>query len=140
MTNLHDLIARIEAAAGPDRELDAAISVAVGRGDHETHVIEYTDGRSQRVPWRPGGLLPDIECRSYTASIDSALTLVPEGWVWRVCSADPYCGHSQGYACLAAGTYVPPQEPWLEDRFIVDNRAATPVLALCAAALRAHLT
>lgn len=47
-----DLIARLEKATGPDRELDWAISEAL-----------------------------NVAALEYTSSIDAALTLVPEGWL-----------------------------------------------------------
>jgi hypothetical protein len=57
-----DLIARLEAATGPDRELDAVIALAVGLdiGRSRAH------SQDSRVP-------------AYTASIGAALTLVPNG-------------------------------------------------------------
>jgi hypothetical protein len=61
----------------------------------------------------------------YTASLDAAMSLVPEGFTWRIMPADDE-GH------------------WLSEVWSIDNdgeseghsRAATPALALTAAALR----
>lgn len=58
---MKDLIAKLEAATAPDRELDVSVHLAAGR-DVE---CEYTATRD--VP-------------RYTASLDAALTLVPEGY------------------------------------------------------------
>lgn len=56
---LLELAARVEAATGPDRELDWAIADAVGfKGSIHKRTIE---------PF-------------YTKSLDAAMTLVPEGW------------------------------------------------------------
>jgi hypothetical protein len=64
-SDLHSLAARAEAAEGPDRELDMIIAEAVGwvhrSGAPYPHVLAWE---------RP----------AYTASLDAALTLVPEGW------------------------------------------------------------
>lgn len=51
---MKDLIERLEAATGPDQELDHAIGMAVGFGG------------------------------DFTSSIDAALTLVPEGYGWNL--------------------------------------------------------
>ena len=59
----NDLIARLEAATGPDRELDAAIALTVG--------LDIGRGRAHSQ---------DSRVSAYTASIDAALTLVPKGW------------------------------------------------------------
>ena len=56
---IEELIARLEAATGPDRELDAAIA--------------GTDAATAQ--WHS-----EDETPFYTASIDAALTLVPVGW------------------------------------------------------------
>lgn len=58
------LIERIEAATGPDRELDYAIADAVDS------LIEESSGRRY--------------CFAYTGYIDAALTLIPEGCEWSV--------------------------------------------------------
>lgn len=64
-TNLLDgLIARLKAATGPDRQLDAAIWEAI-------------------FPAEQGTLAPD-----YTTSLDVALTLIPDDWTaWELRSA-----------------------------------------------------
>jgi hypothetical protein len=118
------LAERCEHAAGPDRELDAEISVAVGR--HETHVERRSDGTTKLLPWRGDGTGSyNIDCRRYTASLDAAVTLAPDGWRWWI-NSSPFA------RC------------WLvaNDR-IVDKaqseKCATPALALCAAALRARV-
>ena len=104
-----DLIARLEAATGPCRELDAAIAEAIG------HTVKYdkdhprdTTPYYQPVPdysWQP---VP-----TYSASIDAALTLVPEG-----------CGFVVMGKAAKIGRKV--------------ATAPTPALAICIAALRAR--
>ena len=60
----------------------------------------------------------------YTTSIDAALTLVPAGFDWRV-------GHYAGHPNAGAVVATPEIEATRCD-------AATPALALCAAALKAR--
>lgn len=103
---------RCEAATGPDREIDRAIIDAFGwRNDHG-------------VPIPPGY----IGIPAYTASLDAAMTLVPKGAPeWNVEGwGSPSAVHdgrlSTGWVSGARRVY-----------------AATPALALCAAALRASL-
>lgn len=118
-----DLLAlaeRCEAATGPDRELDGMIAAAFGlkhgpdggfcndeNGDYWT-----TDQCAARV----------------TASLDAAMTLVPEGLHWIVSTTHPD-GEAPPCACVG----LPGSD---EDSPLV--RAATPALALTAASLRAR--
>lgn len=98
---MEELIARLEAAEGADRELDVEIWRAVGS--------------STELRFRP----------EYTASIDAALTLVPEECLWRIGhEGDDSPGHF-----LAVAMPLGPQ---------VHATAITPALALCMAALKAR--
>lgn len=100
------LIERVERATGPDRELDAEIGALVMKNG----CIREADGRQFQIQPHP---------RRYTASLDAAVSLVPEGWAW--------CVHDVGIASLMRAPRV------------VKATAATPALALCAAALRARM-
>lgn len=102
-TDLHSLARRVEAADGAMFVLDREISDAMGHGN-------------QLV-------------RNYTASVDTAMLLVPEGWYWRV-------GHSTLYAGWANVHSKHPDFCDREDEHFA--KAATPALALTAAALRAR--
>ena len=64
------------------------------------------------------------ECPAYTASLDAAMTLVPEGWLF-----DLYNLNGYPEAHLTNDTL---------QRVAVSVVTATPALALCAAALRAQ--
>lgn len=72
-----ELIAALETATGPSRELDVEIGLLLApEGAH-------------RTPDRPAGTyaIAPGECRQapwFTASLDAALTLVPEGMWWHV--------------------------------------------------------
>lgn len=109
-----NLIDKLERADGPDRELDQLIAVW-----HRSQIS------GKRV-------LGVANCAAYTASIDAAMTLVPEGWQlikiewfnvndsWRAFMRDWHI-QSDTFAAKTG-----------------DGQAATPALALCIAALRAR--
>lgn len=105
---MKDLTEKLAQAEGPSRELDAEISRALAGGpaDHW-----YQDHR--------GVYVTDNCAPCYTASIDAALTLVPDG-------ATGLISIGLGYARIerSDGTH------WSGD-------AATPAIALCIAALSA---
>ncbi len=104
-TTLLALAERCEQAAGPDRELDFAIAAGVGWPDS-----------------------PNLHqhARRYTESLDAAVTLVLEKWIYELGR-----GESENFRALCR---------------VRDERgnwtgwavAATAALALCAAALRAR--
>ncbi len=82
-----ELADRIEAAEGPCRELDAAIASAVRYFPKDVGFIWQHDLKpNSPEPGRvecctslgTGG--PHYKAPSYTASLDAAMTLVPEGW------------------------------------------------------------
>lgn len=134
MTDRATLLAladRVEAAEGPDFGLDADIARAAGYVQHFDSLwwspaIVRAARKSRRGKWHHGraAMLP-----AFITSIDAALTLVPKGWKWALYSADDrsnpvaYCVPNMG------------RLPWPE--WVTDIEAATPALALCAAALRA---
>lgn len=122
-TTIRIIIGQVEAATEASRDLDAAIAETIGR----PRQICIGDGIITPQRWVPLNLL------RYTASLDAALTLVPEGTWWvagfgRRTKAEPLGGAAIYYSTgLAMGTLV------------AEAEAATPALALCAAALRARL-
>ena len=113
---------RVAAASGPDRELDLAIERAVGTYTAFSHYRLGDDDCEEYVPTR------------YTASIDAAMTLVPEGCgvylnrYWTVQHDGPVWS-----AELAFGG-IPDDPRRVFDCF----DAATPALALTSAALKAR--
>jgi hypothetical protein len=114
---LEALADRCKTATGPDRDLDCAIAAAVGWREIELpHGSRYCispDGRECSH-----GLI--AYAPRFTASLDAAMTLVPEGWWW---VAD---GHARASLFREDAA----------DQII--SKAATPSLALCSAALRAR--
>lgn len=100
-----ELIAALEKATGPGWELDGEIADTLGLHMPDDNTIKPWE-------WPP----------RYTASLDAALTLVPEG--------------HQAVIWTAGGADVFPSTPGLH---VYDTtRGATPALALCIAALRAR--
>lgn len=129
-----ELIERLEKATGPDRELDAVIWLAVTPG---------ATRRSSTVK-SSKGLWPDYtidETRdangilvivpAFTASLDAALTLVPEGWSWKLL-------HEPAHPNLFRVVIRRADElAKVAPAFVVS--CPTPALALACAALRARL-
>lgn len=113
------LIERIEAAKGPDRELDVEIAFASGWRMRDGYWIWP---KRFRLPI--GNL---AEPPFFTGSIDAAETLVLDGYQWSVGS----CGENDGpWACVELHDF---------DKGCPDftGTGETEALALCAAALRA---
>ena len=112
---MSDLIARLEALAGPDRDVDEAIACLIA-DPHPKH-------------GKPIGM---INARHYTVSVDAALTLVPEGWAWFVeWIGAPFL---EGRARL----WIPAQRT---QKLKIENitcDAKNPAIALCVAALKAR--
>lgn len=113
------LAKRCEQAAGPDRELDNAILIALGyswRGmaylhDDDNHVLKGST--------------------FFTKILDAAVTLVPEGCDWH-CQSNPSV--SACWASVSPMKFDSKLQEWGSGM----RRASTPALALCAAALRAR--
>lgn len=128
MTTESELIAlaeRCEAATGPDRELDALIHVAVGRSEGNPIAAPGMSGWCVGSETNPNPVLS----LAYTASLDTAMTLVPEGYNWGVGPWEDWkTGPRTAWAwCDETG------EDWTDE---MNVQAATPALALTAAALR----
>ncbi len=130
------LAERCEAATGADRELDCLLWAEDNALTLEWQGHCLVAGSQGVIGWiDPGKDQRNFSCnrsdrcfgriKAYTASLDAALTLVPEGWQWVV---------SQQFGQPFAGCGGSPTDGWLA--WHVD--AATPALALCAAALRAR--
>jgi hypothetical protein len=103
------LAERVEALTGPDWEVDAQ----VGRY-FAAQFLGY-------VPWEP-----QTGCAKFTASLDVAMSLVPEGWRWH----SYYWPRKDEPRLMSLVTNRP-------HAGIAHGKAATPALALTAAALRA---
>jgi hypothetical protein len=121
---MKELAERCEAATGPDRELDIAILTHPAFGYRDVFEDGRLFDRGNDGYWSLEGDEKNGPLPSPTASLDAAMTLVPEGWEWAV-------GMVEGKriaGCRQPGPGAPCPE----------IEAATPALALCAAALRAR--
>jgi hypothetical protein len=121
MSRKDELIAlaeRVEALTGPDRGVDARICIALGLS--KDNVMVGVDGWCIN-----SGINPNpYRSPTYTASLDAAMSLVPEGYD---------CVHGWDYPNRAIRVLFMDDDG---DR-LFRGRAATPALALTAAALRA---
>jgi len=123
-TTLLALAERCEQATGPDGMLDYKIALAAG---YRFEMREY----EKRKRWRDSkgvrcsGLTTDGAPPRFTASLDAAVTLVPEGHEWL--RKNPQ----------TMTVYREPDDlkEWAQH---IDAGTATSALALCAAALRAR--
>lgn len=116
---MNDLISRLSAATGPSRELDAEIALANGWAHR-------TMPNGERY-WRsPTGVICPQPLR-YTASIDAALTLVPEGYGFMLRYHETAAGMRA--ICSLLGSNGDP-DTW-------DVKAITPAIALVIACLKA---
>lgn len=127
---LLDLAARVEAATGPDRALDADIELVL---HPELVVLPWARVNFQcgKAPYYEDTSDPDalnvVFPAVYTRSLDAALTLVPAELWWRV---SVVAGRPS--ANVRTGSIISPgTKEW-------EGHAATPALALTAAALRAR--
>ena len=135
MTNraiLESLFARVLEGTGPDRELDADIEACLtGRVTHPrapgwTFEAQNTELKLAR--------LVDIRIISrasrptppYTASLDAALKLVPDGWLYEI-----YSGNNEDWAEVKLTPYR--AGPCFE------TCATTPACALIAACIKARM-
>lgn len=108
MTDLNTLADRIESLTGPSREVDL-----------EIHNSPFPPSLHYRL---------SANTPAFTASLDAAMALVPEG-LGREAFFLQRNSHGQCFA-----------DVWTDAEFnrYVKGKAATPALALCAAALRAR--
>lgn len=129
---LMDLADRVEKASGPDRELDFAIFRALHPEYAGPEWKEFGGGLRHAMDSSDMRCLPppNVTPSRWTASLEAALSLVPEGWAWAV-----YGGAREEIVATAYRVPNGGRLPWPD--WVTDICAATPALALCAAALRA---
>ncbi len=134
---MKDLIAKLTAATGPDRDLDCAIGCAIGAftpyppryaGEGVRFARVCGDG-SHSLP----GQAPDMLVPQYTTSTDAALTLIPKGCDWLVgkgqCTeAEPPFGAQIFPPNSGFGVHMPPP--------LGDGEGPTLAIAICIAALK----
>ncbi len=121
MTDLDTLIRDLERETEGSRELDHDILAAVGcptdwREDDDVQEYTFRTG----FDWPP----------HYTTSLDSALTLVPEGWGWLV----EVWQREESWAQIVRR----PKGSTKPSGVFEGAEAKSPALALCIAALKAR--
>lgn len=137
---MQELIDRLRAATGPDRELDKEIifatfpknRVAVFDGIKHISTMTGADGE----PWF-GPLADRDDCPAFTNSFDEAITLLPDGMAiidltlsWDTCKER---GHP-----AATIRWYPPKTPDTKDWHARVVTAKTIPLTACLAALEAR--
>ena len=134
MSDLQDLMAKLEGASEGSRELDFAIAKEIGWKFHgEKEFKEWglfwrdsTTEEWKQLPW-------------WTTSLDAALTLVPKGWVTMHAGQNPVSGtwywglHKQAEAGINDGCC---QQTESQDLFTSAQQTNSAPIALCIAALK----
>lgn len=137
MSDLADLIGRLESATGPDRQLDAEIVVAI---TPDVVGIEPTVMNKREWLFRfdpPRRWLESwLSVPAYTASLDAAVTLVPEGWAIASLEWWPMRQGGAGVALFETDSHGGYDREYCRDVRV--GCCWTPALALCIAALRAR--
>ena len=139
------LAERVEALAGPDRDVDARVRYAIDAreypGGEAFTLVEATDDHPAFEHVTRAGLLQQVArdgSARFTASLDAAMTLVPEGHTIQLSDWDAAVLREKG---AWQAIVLPMGARGAMSQFTFSNRcdhAATPALALTAAALRAH--
>lgn len=128
---MSDLIERLEKATGADRLLDALLDIALDKGcpawAQDTGQLT-PDGDCVRVSPTGAGWYPP----RYTASIDIAMTLVPDGFAADV---SRYTSGSGDARLWQGDRHV---GPYGTSTWLGDVRPASPAIALCIVALKAR--
>jgi hypothetical protein len=125
-TSLLKLAERCEGLTGPDRETDEAIERALPPTDARIQLPSLWNERAAKFHGSRIGEYDgdDYIPAAYTASLDAAMSLVPEGRSWRL-----------DKTFTVSGCNMFAKQPFREVSRC--RRAATPALALTAACLRA---
>jgi hypothetical protein len=119
---LLELAERCEMADGPDPYLDEAIADALFPAEPFVQLADAPEGTGFKA-WRQNGVTQSA--LRYSASLDAAMTLVPEG-----------AGFDLRKCVSALG--IVSMYPRGFTKEVIEVRARTPALALCAAALKAR--
>lgn len=127
---LRDLADRVEAASDPCRELDVRVNLAVSdqiwSESDIADLLTWRDEPTGYGRYRPA----DEYVPEHTRSLDAALMLMPDGFMWRL-QAWPD-GVNNAILERGAGDFG------AIDARHTETFAQLPALALTAAALRAH--
>lgn len=140
MTDAAELLAlveRVETAEGPSRHLDTQVFILLD--PNAEHIVGTEPGRFPQKPiYGPRSTFWEWACDetkeppqfaripAYTASLDAAFGLMPDGHKWAV--------YGGGFATVERWDCTEPEE----ECGSTEKRCATPALALTAACLRAR--
>lgn len=117
--NAHtDIVSRLEAATGPDRQIDVLVAMLFNPNSGLTYE-DYGDGTFS--------FSSDAEVPAYTASLDASLALVGEklpGWTWRAGNLMGSGGPQMQAFCILGASKT-------------EHYGATPALAVLLAIFRA---
>lgn len=131
---MESLVAELEKLTGPDRIIDAKIEISRRKFLFGAAAVAGMAASTTAPGWIVGGAPQPIEAPHYSSSIDSALTLVPEGWRWRV---ERYnTDETKCHAELAQVGQIRDFGIGIKCRAQAD--AKTPAIALCIAALKSR--
>lgn len=138
MSNLQALLERVEAASGPDRDLDWTMAQAFDPDLAGRVLITYEGSKAACIanglwPKRKGACWRDalFSVPRYTASLDAAVGLVEKmlpGWTWGINGPDPELDGE----CVGS--------LWKSTANTIDGDGKTPALALIAALLKALIS
>jgi hypothetical protein len=128
---LSALIALLEESKEGSMELDARVHVA--RDPSRFEITAWSSDIMRGAVWEklPEGMHRYTSAPPYTTSLDSALSLVPEGWGINI-SLSPPEHNSEQCASLVRG------DPPYFDSEEIEASANTAILALVIAALKAR--
>lgn len=131
--SIADLIERLEAATGPDGELDIDIYKLFGLGKISPDtVMEYKLDHDGEAMWRCRHAGQDWggwwHAERYTASLDAAMTLVPENHTFDICICPEMGSVARIYFGSARENSA--GEP--------TGSGHTPAVSICIAALKAR--
>lgn len=123
-----ELVERLQAATGPDRELDRLIWLS--RCGYSIKTVTEVGGHTHDRWLDAEGVRWTKQATLFTELIDCAKDLVPAGYLWSVYSRDPLMGDPP------CANVWPMTQPFPAEMDIYCD-GATPAIALCIAALTA---
>jgi hypothetical protein len=126
---LRALAERVQGLDGPSYVIDCEVWDVVYPGERASRIAKAL-GNKAPLPSHEAEFIKAPPLRSFTASLDAAMTLVPEGYAWVVYSDGPTYRASASIGPHPIGGQIMP------DEFSADGE--TPALALTAAALLAR--
>ena len=129
MTDLTDLIARVENGEGADRGLDADIELALGNWTPEHHEAWHRYQECGEAVDPPMMCVP-VDPQWLTTSLDAVMALVPEGWGHRFTRYPELT--QKHHADVWTHEDAEPGDDWFRGR-----HKTSPARALLAAILRA---